>query len=852
MSMPMSPSMNAHASIAIDSNWQIFRPGSTVISVTELQQAGLTVLPYLAAPVPGTLASALRAAGQFETGRDNFDDEEVWYCCDLDLPEHAIYLHFEGLATQVEIFWNERLLAHSENMFCTLSLDLLHHHVAGKGRLSLRFLALNSVLAQKRPRPRWKTRLVEQQQLRWQRTSLLGRMPGWSPPIAAVGPYRPVLLELRSPVRLLEKKLFSSLEQDEGVLAVELTVHSQQALTAATMTVGGHIFALSIEAQENQQYSLSASCRIPAVGKWWPHTHGAPVLHALTLDIQTAAHSQIFDLGKTGFRQIFVKQRDGDFHLHVNQVSVFCRGACWTPLDVVSLQNEATALRQMLMLARDAGMNMLRVIGTMVYESTVFYQLCDELGILVWQDCMFANMDYPVNDASFAASIHEEVQQFLLRTQVSPCLAVLCGNSEVEQQAAMLGQPAEYWRNDFFASTLPEFSLQLRPDIQYWPSSPSGGVMPFQLDHGVAHYFGVGAYLRPLEDARRSGVRFTSECLGFSNMPDDELIDSMLKNGESPGPHPAWKVGVPRDNGTGWDFEDVRDHYMAQLYQLDPARLRYAERERYLALARTTTGEVMARSLAEWRRAGSACHGALVWFWKDLRPGAGWGVIDAQGRPKAAYYYLKRAMAAVTVLITDEGLNGLALHVINDSDQEFVGELELSLYRHAETRVAHGRIAIQVQAHSVNKCSDYQLLPHFVDTTYAYRFGPAAHECAVASLYRQGLEAALASDFHFPHGQQLAMHADLGLQAYCTLAAQLDAAADASYVLHVSTEKLAQAVAIQIPGLLPADNYFHLAPGSSRQIPLLAIAGKTIRTGQRIGQIQAQNAYGSAMVEIKI
>lgn len=496
------------------------------------------------------------------------------------------------------------------------------------------------------------------------------------------------------------------------------------------------------------------------------------------------------------------------------------------------------------MLARSAGMNMLRVIGTMVYESAEFYQLCDELGILVWQDCMFANMDYPIDDTAFAKSCELEVQQFLTRTQTSPCIAVVCGNSEVEQQAAMLGQPAELWRNDFFAQTIPALCRQIRPDVQYWPSSPSGGVMPFQLDSGVAHYFGVGAYQRPLEDARRSNVRFTSECLGFSNMPDDELISAMLKNGEAPGPHPAWKSGIPRDNGTGWDFEDVRDHYMAQLYQVDPVRLRYAENERYLMLARTTTGEVMARTLAEWRRAGSSCHGALVWFWKDLRPGAGWGIIDALGRPKAAYYYLKRAMAALTVLITDEGLNGLSLHVVNDTGQAFSGELDLALYRNMAIRVSHGRLPVHVPAHGAIMVRDYQLLPHFADTTYAYRFGPPGHDAAVAQLLNADSangEQVIATDFHFPAGHNLAAQADLGLQAYC----KTDA--DGSYVLHISTQKLALAVAVQIPGLLAEDNYFHLAPGNSRQIRMSAIDGKTIRPGH----VQAQNAQGCVRVEIQ-
>jgi len=824
--------------ISLSADWQVMQvPGGSYTLPSTLHEAKSAIFT---AQVPGTIAGALRTAAQFEYGKDNLDALDVWYFCEMDLPENAAYLHFDGLATHVEVYWNDRAILHSDNMFVAHTIDLTAQAINGKGRLSLRFLALHTLLEQRRPRPRWKTRLVEQQQLRWIRTSLLGRMPGWSPSVAPVGPYRPIMLELKSPFRITSKNITSRLDGADGRLEIELTVQSVQALTASTIKVGEQEFDLNWQSLGDQQYRILGLCHLPDVKKWWPHTHGDAALYALELHIACADHDQIVDLGHAGFRQIKVDQRDGDFNLHVNDVPVFCRGACWTPVDVISLQNEGNDLHQMLTLARDAGMNMLRVVGTMVYETDEFYGLCDELGILVWQDCMFANTDYPVTDAAFAASIKIEVQQFLQRTQVSPCIAVVCGNSEVEQQAAMLGQPAEIWRNIFFAQALPELCQQYRPDVQYWPSSPSGGVMPFQLDSGVAHYFGVGAYLRPLDDARRSALRFTSECLGFSNIPDDDLIDRMLKNGETPGPHPAWKQGIPRDNGTGWDFEDVRDHYMAELYKVNPASLRYADRERYLSLARTTTGEVMSSTMAEWRRAGSSCHGALIWFWRDLRPGAGWGIIDANGKPKAAYYYLKRAMAALTVLILDEGLNGLALHVINDGPEEFKGELELNLYRHAETRVAHGRIAVQLAAHAAIKVQDYALLPHFIDTSYAYRFGPAGHDVVEAALYQQGHERAIAADFHFPQGHQLVMHADLGLQAHCSVDA------DGKHILHLSTQKLAQAVSIQIPGLLPEDNYFHMAPGSSRQVQLTVLPGTDIKPGH----VQAQNGLASVRVAI--
>src|SRR5205085_11464747 len=145
------------------------------------------------------------------------------------------------------------------------------------------------------------------------------------------------------------------------------------------------------------------------------------------------------DLGRVGFRTIERADLAGRFELRVNGLPVFCRGASWTPADVLSLGGTVAQNRDALQLARDAGMNMLRVAGNMVYESDDFYDACDEMGILVWQDWMFANMDYPASDAAFMAAAETESRQLLARMQGRPSLAVLCGGSEVAQQAAMLG-----------------------------------------------------------------------------------------------------------------------------------------------------------------------------------------------------------------------------------------------------------------------------------------------------------------------------------------------------------------------------------------------------------------------------
>ena len=227
-------------------------------------------------------------------------------------------------------------------------------------------------------------------------------------------------------------------------------------------------------------------------------------------------------------------------------------------------------------------------------------------------------------------------------------------------------------------------------DAPYVPSAPWGGDLPFRTDRGVANYYGVGAYRRPLEDARRAEVRFASECLAFANVPDEAGLEGLrVDGGLAVGGR--LEAGVPRDEGAGRDFDDVRDHYLERLFGVDPAELRRVDHDRYLELSRAASGEVMAETYGEWRRAGSPCQGALILWLKDLAPGAGWGVLDHRGEPKVAYHHLRRALAPVAVWSTDEGLGGIGVHVANDRPQPLAARLRVALYRDFELLVDEAR-----------------------------------------------------------------------------------------------------------------------------------------------------------------
>ncbi|MGH2896682.1 MAG: glycoside hydrolase family 2 protein, partial [Solirubrobacteraceae bacterium] len=517
------------------------------------------------------------------------------------------------------------------------------------------------------------------------------------------------------------------------------------------VTVGGCEAALAVDPTSA---TVRGRVTVPGAERWWPHTHGRPALHEVVL---SAGETRLHE-ARVGFREL---RSDGDLEadglgLSVNGRPVFVRGAVWTPLDLRAPHGDEAQLRPVLERVVAGGMNMLRIPGIAAYESPAFYDLCDELGILIWQDFMFANLDYPESDEAFMETVAAEAREVLAQLGGRPALAVLCGGSEVAQQVAMLGLDPQLANGPLYGELLPGLVRDADVAAPYLPSTPWGGDLPFRTDRGVANYYGVGAYLRPLEDARRAAVAFAAECLAFANVPDEAALEALAGGGAAPVHHPAWKAGVPRDAGAGWDFEDVRDHYLKTVFGVDPVALRSVDPERYLELSRAVSGEVMAEVMGEWRRPGSCCHGALILWLKDLAPGAGWGILDHRGLPKVAYHHLRRALAPVAVWMTEEGLGGIDVHVANDRREPLAARLRVSLYR--EDRLVDEAVApVSLGAGEALTRNVEAILGRFVDVSWAYRFGPPGQDLVVASLEEEGDgdAALLAQAFRFPAGRPL-------------------------------------------------------------------------------------------------
>ncbi len=804
-------------------------------TVADPQQLQATAgLRWEAAGSSMTVAGALRGLGRLDEDARRLDADDWWFRLRFDVEAMAVdgrrWLRFAGLATLARVWLNGAPLLASDNMHLAHDCEVAGLRPQGN-ELLLRFASLEQALRQKRPRPRWRTPMVAHQQLRWLRTTPVGRTPGWSPPWPAVGPWRGVELLDVDDVAVTQLRLSCRVVAGQGEVAVRLALEGAALADALQVRLEleragvRHGVALAATGQPREH---AGTLTVAAPELWWPHTHGDPALYEARLILSrpdgTAFRTVV--LPALGFRTVAVDQSDDGFALRVNGVPVFCRGANWT-LDAIDLHAGAKDCEAVLRRCRDAGLNMLRVNGVMVYESAHFLDACDRLGILLWQDFMFANMDFPLDDAQFAESATKEAVQQLSDWQGRPSIAVLCGNSEASQQAAMSGASRSHWLPAWFERDLAQLCAHWCPDVPYWPSSAHGGAFPHRNDRGTTSYYGVGAYMRPLDDARRSGVKFATECLALANVPSEAALARMPGGAAVRVHQAAWRDRAPRDLGAGWDFDDVRDHYLRQLFGVDPAAVRARDHERYLALSRAVSAELMRATFSEWRRPGSACGGGLVLFLRDLWAGAGWGLLDELGQPKAAFYGLREASAPQAVFLSDEGNNGLDVHLLNERPQALEATVELDLYRDDGHRVEHGALQVAIPAHGGLSLPAAQWFDRWFDLNDAYGFGPPAHSLVVATLRTASGQLL---------GQAFDMLRRLPSERDHAVLPQgvFRVAGDGSVEVTLRCDRFAAWVHLDVPGFVADTAYFHLAPGVERTVRFVPVATPAPQFGGRV------------------
>jgi beta-mannosidase len=715
---------------------QDFPPGEGLARKVFTEQFDIS--DWINITAPGDVYQALIEAGRIEDpfydrNEDKciwMEEREWWYRISFDSEDkplrqdERLLLVFEGLDTFVTIWLNGEVLGRHANMFSEAVFDVSHlWRAGGHNTLALCFHSPLQEIEQA-PFKSW-GRNTERVMMR---KAQFGYGWDWGPRLPTVGIWRPVELR-RQRCAAIQDMHFSTLEVDtnrhRALVSVQVDVErfaGDQALELSISLLSpgssGETKAAAeqpLTLQESgSQLSANVYMEIENPQLWWTHDLGEPALYTLQATLSLNGEQLERQQHEVGIRTLELDQSPDTgepgtrfFRFVLNGVPIFARGADWIPASSFVGAIRAERYEMLLRAAREAHMNMLRVWGGGIYEHDVFYELCNRLGILIWQDFMFACAMYPEDNSSFVGEVEAEARYQVRRLRNHPCMALWCGNNENQWI-----HDRTYWdRPDYavpgslyYDKILPQIVRELDGNTPYWPGSPYGGNDYNSMEDGDLHNWRVwhGNLPRrfgekPLVDHSPAGVsylhyaedmgRFISE-FGMHASP---VLETLRRN------IPADQLyfhSPSMDHHNKDDPKNKGDNLMVTVTGL-PGNL-----EEYIDYSMIAQAEGLKFGIEHYRRRKPHCSGTLIWQLNDCWPVLSWSIVDYYGFGKAGYYYTRRAYAPVLASFKARVDGGIELWVMNDSLDEVTDTLTIRSGSFANGTVWEENRQVRVAANS--------------------------------------------------------------------------------------------------------------------------------------------------------
>ncbi|MCD4664878.1 MAG: glycoside hydrolase family 2 protein, partial [Bacteroidales bacterium] len=552
-----------------------------------------------------------------------------------------------------------------------------------------------------------------------------------------------------------------------------------------------------------QLYPIVFNIKNPKL--WWTTGLGDPFLYRFKFMIQTNGSIDALP-GKIGIRTIeLVQQSDSigeSFYFKLNGVPVFMKGANYIPQDNFPSRVSEKKYRQTIQAAVDANMNMLRVWGGGIYENDIFYDLCDENGILVWQDFMFACNMYP-GDSVFIENVKQEAVEQVKRLRNHPCLALWCGNNEIDEAWFNWGwqkslgyseeDSTEIWNNylKIFEKLLPEVISEYSLYFSYIPSSPKiGWGHEEAMREGDMHYWGVWWGEEPFEIYEEKVGRFMSE-YGFQGFPDLKTIESFTKPKDRNLQSPALLNHQKHPRGM-----ELIQTYMEREYNI-PDNF-----EDYIYVCQLVQAYGIKTAIEAHRRAKPYCMGTLYWQLNDCWPVISWSSVDYYNRWKALHYFVKKAFGEFLISFEEKN-DSLKIFVVSDKLQSINAVLDLRIVSFAGDEHWSDKQVVEVAA---NSSSIYYVkqLTGFSKKDHLFSAKLISNEKVLASNIYYFLPV---KDLQLPEPniQKEIVKTEKG------------------YQIILKTDKLAKNVFLSIDedGFF-SDNYFDLLPGDNKRVSYIS------------------------------
>ena len=639
------------------------------------------------ASVPGCVHTDLLAAGLVtDPYRDDQENLQAWialadwryestFSWQDDRADRA-ELVFEGLDTVASVEVNGAVVAETTNMHRTYRFDVRRYLQAGDNTLAVTFAS------PVRYADRVSLELGARPHVNHHPYNAIRKMASsfgwdWGPDLATVGIWRPVALETWSIARLAAVRPLATVAESQGSLAVhvELARAGSEAALSVRVTAGGVTATAHVQPAAT---SCVVDLTVQDVDRWWPRGHGGQPLYDVHVELlgPDGDNGDVLDSwdGRVGFRTVRLEtlpdEHGTSFALVVNDRPVFVKGANWIPDDAFPHRVTRERYAERIAQAQEAGVNLLRVWGGGIFESDDFYDLCDERGVMTWQDFLFACAAY-AEEEPMRSQVEAEVRDNVTRLMPHPSLVLWNGGNENIWGHADWGWQSRLdgksWGLGYYLELFPRILAELDPDRPYSPGSPwspNAERHPNDPDHGTMHIWDVWND-RDYSVYREYVPRFCSE-FGWQGPPTMSTLRAAVSDDpmtpESPGMLVHQKAISGNDKLTSGlvthlPVPDVFDdwHWAMSLNQARAIRF----------------------GIEHFRSWSPRCAGTIVWQLNDCRPVTSWAAVDGYGRRKPLLYALAHAYADRLVTIQPRD-GGLAAVLVNDTDQPWRGGLELT------------------------------------------------------------------------------------------------------------------------------------------------------------------------------
>lgn len=684
------------------------------------------VQQWMDAKAPGTVHTDLLAAKKipdpFYRMNENdvqwIDSQQWLYRRDFVLSpnflkEKKIVLVAEGLDTYAKISINGKFVAYTANMFVEHRFDIKRFLKAGKNRIEILFDS-PTVRSKSIEKKFGSLNVANDSHRVYVRKAQYSFGWDWGPRLTTSGIWRNIFIEAYSHPRL-HSPFAKIISLSKSAAIVDITVDieppSQRLLTLRLFVADStSSFEHTFRVKGNH---ARARIKIPHPRMWWPNGYGNQPMYNTVL---TLVHeSDVIDEIEFSFalRTVrLVQQNDAEgksFIFEINGKKIFCKGADWIPSDSFVPRIADTTYERLLTLAKDAHMNILRVWGGGIYEQNIFYELCDRLGLMVWQDFMFACGEYP-QQQWFLKEANTEAEKVVKRLRNHPSIIVWCGNNECEWLFCMENpgkSPDDMTGAKIFRDLLPSVCRKFDGTRPYWRSSPFGIGFPNDESNGNHHQWQVWSAWKDYRHYENDRARFITE-FGFQAPANRKTLEEVSRSEDRTPQSLFMEHHNKQIEGPERLFRFQSAHFI-----LD------SDFDKFIYQGQLVQAEALKTAIEHWRRRKFKTAGALFWQLNDCWPVSSWAVVDSALRPKAAYYFAKKFYAPLLVSFK-RLVKSVEVWLTNDTFERYEGTLTISLRSFSGKILRRKKIPVSISPNSSCSCASftYDTFPKSDPTTH--------------------------------------------------------------------------------------------------------------------------------------